>query len=61
MGHGITEHKRNLDASKVHAASQNAQSLRVAKDALKVLENNNEIEKKAIKRKNEQQVNLKKI
>jgi len=53
MGHGITEHKRNLDASKVHAAAQNAQSLKVANDALKVLENNNEIEKKAIKRKNE--------
>ena len=50
MSHGITDHKRTWDTKKVQAAAVNAQKLQVARDAIKILENNNEIEKKAIKR-----------
>ena len=39
----------------------NSQKLRVARDAIKTLENNNEIEKKAIKRQNGFAVEQKKI
>ena len=52
MSHGITDHKRTWDTKKVQAAAVNAQKLQVARDAIKILENNNEIEKKAIKRQN---------